>query len=146
MFLTPSEAFLVDGVRTDQCFVVDLLSDEFVLAERVSGLSGDGVYRPFLHLLLYSTIQHEERLTCTLLDTDNRDLRITHERTLNARVDIYIAESVLKQNLIPPITHAHTPSDSRRSWNKPIHVLASKSGQMNPSFSPFHLWKVAFSV
>lgn len=51
----------------DQCFVVDLLSDELVLTEGVSGLSGDGVDGTFLHLLLYSTIQHEERLAGTLL-------------------------------------------------------------------------------
>ncbi len=31
------------------------------------GLSGDGVYRAFFHLLFHSTVQHEERLTCTLL-------------------------------------------------------------------------------
>ncbi len=51
----------------DQCLVVNLLPDEFVLTEGVSGFSGDGVYRAFFHLLFYSTVQHEERLTCTLL-------------------------------------------------------------------------------
>ncbi len=50
-----------------QCLVVNLLPDEFVLTEGVSGFSGDGVYWAFFHLLFYSTVQHEERLTCTLL-------------------------------------------------------------------------------
>lgn len=52
---------------TYQSLVVNLLPDEFVLAEGVAGFSGDGVYRPLLHLLLYGTVQHEERLAGTLL-------------------------------------------------------------------------------
>lgn len=69
-----SEPLLVDFElgSTDQCFVVDLLSDEFVLTKGVSGLTGDGVYGPFFHLLLYSTIQHEKGLPCTLLNTQDR--------------------------------------------------------------------------
>lgn len=55
------------GAHTDQLLVVDLLSDELVLAERVACLTGDGVDRSFLHLLLYSAVQHEERLSCTFL-------------------------------------------------------------------------------
>lgn len=53
--------------RTYQSLVVNLLPDEFVLAEGVAGLSGDRVYRPLLHLLLYGTVEHEERLAGTLL-------------------------------------------------------------------------------
>lgn len=53
---------------TYQSLVVNLLPDEFVLAEGVAGFSGDRVYRPLLHLLLYGTVQHEERLAGTLLE------------------------------------------------------------------------------
>lgn len=52
---------------TYQSLVVNLLPDEFVLAEGVAGFSGDRVYRPLLHLLFYGTVQHEERLAGTLL-------------------------------------------------------------------------------
>lgn len=55
---------------TDQCLVVNLLPDEFVLAQRVAGLSCDRVYRTLLHLLLHGTVQHKERLTSTLLETE----------------------------------------------------------------------------
>lgn len=55
--------------RTDQRLIVDLLSDQFVLAEGVTGFSGDRVDRPFLHLLLHGTVQHEQRLASTLLQT-----------------------------------------------------------------------------
>lgn len=57
-------------VYTDQCLVVNLLSDEFVLAQRIAGLSCDRVYRTLLHLLLHGTIQHKERLASTLLDEE----------------------------------------------------------------------------
>ncbi len=63
-----------------QLFVVDLLSDEFVFAQRVASLSSDGVDGPFLHLLLYGTVQHEERLACTLL-TDRQTDRQTGRET-----------------------------------------------------------------
>lgn len=59
------------GVRY-QLFVVDLLSDEFVFTERITSFSGDGVNRSLLHLLLYGTIQHEERLARTLLKDRRR--------------------------------------------------------------------------
>lgn len=52
---------------TDQSLVVDLLSDEFVFTQRVACLSCDGIYWAFLHLLLHRTVEHEERLPCTLL-------------------------------------------------------------------------------
>lgn len=52
---------------TDQCFVVNLLPDEFVLAEGVAGFSCDGVNGSLLHLLLDGTVQHEQRLAGTLL-------------------------------------------------------------------------------
>lgn len=55
-----------------QLFVVDLLSDEFVFTERITSFSGDGVNRSLLHLLLYGTIQHEERLARTLLKDRKR--------------------------------------------------------------------------
>lgn len=54
---------------TDQSLVVNLLPDEFVLAEGVAGLSCDRVYWSLFHLLLHGTVQHEERLTSTLLET-----------------------------------------------------------------------------
>lgn len=63
------------GAHTDQLLVVDLLSDELVLAERVASLSGDGVDRSFLHLLLYRAVQHEERLTCTFLQNETEKER-----------------------------------------------------------------------
>lgn len=52
---------------TDQRFVVDLLPDELVLAQRVAGFSCDGVNGSLLHLLLDGTVQHEQRLSSTLL-------------------------------------------------------------------------------
>lgn len=52
---------------THQCLVLNLLSDEFVLAEGVARLSGDGVYGSLLHLLFDGAEQHEERLASTLL-------------------------------------------------------------------------------
>lgn len=62
------EACLGSPDWTYQSLVVNLLPDEFVLAEGVAGFSGDRVYRPLLHLLLYGTVQHEERLAGTLLE------------------------------------------------------------------------------
>lgn len=53
-----------------QCLVVNLLSDEFVLTERVASLSCDGVNGAFLHLLLDGTEEREKRLSCTLLQED----------------------------------------------------------------------------
>lgn len=52
---------------TDQCFVVNLLSDELVLTKRIAGLSCDGVNGALLHLLLDGTVQHEQRFSRTLL-------------------------------------------------------------------------------
>lgn len=52
---------------TYQSLVVNLLPDEFVLAQGVAGFSGDRVYRPLLHLLFYGTVQHEKRLAGALL-------------------------------------------------------------------------------
>lgn len=52
---------------THQRLVLDLLSDELVLAEGIARLSGDGVYGSLLHLLFDGTEQHEERLASTLL-------------------------------------------------------------------------------
>lgn len=52
---------------TDQCFVVNLLPDELVLAEGVASLSCDGVDGSLLHLLLHGTVKHEERLAGALL-------------------------------------------------------------------------------
>lgn len=52
---------------TDQCFVVNLLPDEFVLAEGVAGFSCDGINGSLLHLLLDGTVQHEQRLAGALL-------------------------------------------------------------------------------
>jgi len=43
------------------------LSDELVLAERVAGLSCDGVNGAFLHLLLDGTEEGEERFAGALL-------------------------------------------------------------------------------
>lgn len=58
----------INAVRiTNQCFVLYLLSYELIFTERVAGFSCDGIYRPFLHLLLYSTIEHKQRLSSTLL-------------------------------------------------------------------------------
>lgn len=56
-----------------QLFVVDLLSDEFVFTQRVASFSCDGVDRPFLHLLLYCAVQHEKRLSGTLLTDRQAD-------------------------------------------------------------------------
>lgn len=58
---------------TDQSFVVNLLSDELVLAEGVAGFSRDGVYGPLLHLLLDGTVKHEQRLPGTFLVRKQRD-------------------------------------------------------------------------
>lgn len=52
---------------THQGLVVDLLSDELVLAQRVPGLPCDGVNGPLLHLLLDGTEKGEERFSSTLL-------------------------------------------------------------------------------
>ena len=53
-----------------QGFVVDLLANELVLAERVAGLARDGVNGPLLHLLLDGAEQGEEGLPGALLDTE----------------------------------------------------------------------------
>lgn len=53
-----------------QRLVVNLLSDELVLTERVACLSCDGVNGAFLHLLLDGTEEGEERFACTLLQRD----------------------------------------------------------------------------
>lgn len=53
---------------TYQSLVVNLLPDEFVLAQGVAGFSGDRVYWPLLHLLFYGTVQHEKRLAGALLE------------------------------------------------------------------------------
>lgn len=58
-------------MSTDQSFVVNLLSDKFILAQRVAGFSCDAVNRPLFHLLLHGAVQHEERLTGTFLRRKN---------------------------------------------------------------------------
>lgn len=60
----------MSAYSTDQSLVVNLLSDEFVLAKGVAGFSRDRVYWSLFHLLLHGTVQHEERLTSTLLETE----------------------------------------------------------------------------
>ena len=67
MGLVPTNCSQKAVIGTDQGLVVDLLPDELVLAEGVAGLSGDGVYRTLLHLLLHGTVEHEQRLPGTLL-------------------------------------------------------------------------------
>lgn len=52
---------------TDQCLVVNLLSDEFILTEGITSFSCDCIYWPLFHLLLHGTVQHEKRLTGTFL-------------------------------------------------------------------------------
>lgn len=71
LYTVSGRGFSIVG-GTNQSFVVDLLSDEFVLAERVAGFTGDSVYWSFFHLLFYGTIQHKERFTSTLLYTQKR--------------------------------------------------------------------------
>lgn len=60
---------LSHGSRSDtyQGFVLDLLSDELVLAQGIASLSSDGVDGPLLHLLLDGAVQHEQRLPSTIL-------------------------------------------------------------------------------
>lgn len=59
--------FIINVFMTHQRLVFDLLSNEFVFAEGIASLSGDGVYGSLLHLLFDGTEQHEERLASTLL-------------------------------------------------------------------------------
>lgn len=69
---------------TDQCFVVNLLPDELVLAEGVAGFSCDGVYGSLLHLLLHGTVKHEQRLPSTLLvreETEREELPAVQPKT-----------------------------------------------------------------
>lgn len=54
-----------------QRLVVNLLSDELVLAQRIARLSCDGVNGAFLHLLLDGTEEGEEWLARTLLEWDS---------------------------------------------------------------------------
>lgn len=61
--LCPQSMFL----STDQSLVVNLLSDEFILAQRVAGFSCDCIYWSLFHLLLHGTVQHEERFSSTFL-------------------------------------------------------------------------------
>lgn len=63
MRASPESMFL----STDQGLVVNLLSDEFILAQRVAGFSCDCIYWPLFHLLLHGTVQHEERFPSTFL-------------------------------------------------------------------------------
>lgn len=59
---------------THQSLVLNLLPDQLVLAEGVTGFSCDGIDGTFLHLLLDGTVEHEERLSSTFLhnETDSR--------------------------------------------------------------------------
>lgn len=52
---------------THQSLVLNLLPDQLVLAEGVTGFSCDGINRTFLHLLLDGAVEHEERLSGTFL-------------------------------------------------------------------------------
>ena len=63
---------LNEDVGPYQNLVVNLLSDKFVLAEGVAGLSGDVVDGALLHLLLDGTEQGEEGLAGTLLKHTHR--------------------------------------------------------------------------
>lgn len=63
------------GGGTDQCFVVNLLPDELVLAEGVAGFSCDGVNGSLLHLLLHGTVKHEQRLPGALLGREETERR-----------------------------------------------------------------------
>lgn len=63
------------GGFTDQCFVVNLLPDELVLAEGVAGFSCDGVDGSLLHLLLHGTVKHEQRLPGALLGREETERR-----------------------------------------------------------------------
>ena len=46
---------------------IKLLSEKFLLRQRVPGLSRDHVHRPLLQLALDGPVQDEQRLTCMLL-------------------------------------------------------------------------------
>lgn len=52
---------------TYQGFVLDLLADELVFTQGVAGLSSDSVDGPLFHLLFDGAVQHEQRLSSTLL-------------------------------------------------------------------------------
>lgn len=67
---------------THQSLVLNLLSDQLVLTEGVTGFSCDGINRTFLHLLLDGTVEHEERLSSTFLP-NKRD------RTTNREVEVH---------------------------------------------------------
>lgn len=90
-----------------QLFVVDLLSDEFVFTQRVASFSCDGVDRPFLHLLLYGAVQHEERLAGTLLTDRQRQAAVSH--------------------LNPPLLHIHPEKSSAAAgFNQSSSFLMNK--------------------
>ena len=59
---------------THQSLVLNLLPNQLVLTEGVTGFSCDGINRTFLHLLLDGTVEHEERLSSTFLhnETDSK--------------------------------------------------------------------------
>lgn len=65
---------------TYQGLVVNLLPDELVLAEGVAGFSCDRVDRPLLHLLLYGTVEHEERLAGALLEEKHAGAMMEEDR------------------------------------------------------------------
>lgn len=52
---------------THQGLVLDLLPDEFVLAQGVPRLARDGIDGALLHLLLDGTVEHEQGLPSTFL-------------------------------------------------------------------------------
>lgn len=62
---------------THQSLVLNLLSNQLILTEGVTGFSCDGINRTFLHLLLDGTVEHEEWLSSTFLpnETDSRTNR-----------------------------------------------------------------------
>lgn len=54
-------------VCSHQRAVLHVLSQQPVVVQRVLGFSCHGVHRPFVHLVLYCSKQHVERLPCRFL-------------------------------------------------------------------------------
>lgn len=74
----PSTLTLTTCMCTNQCAVLHVLSEQPVVIQCVLGFSCHSVHRSLVHLVLYGSEQHVERLPCWLLTK--------HKEFINIRV------------------------------------------------------------
>lgn len=94
------------GQPTHQCFVLNLLPDQLILAQGITRLPCDGIDRALLHLLLDGAVQHEERLASAFL------FDRTHSKT-NIQVKVSLQQSLILRTLTRVLNfkQVHDPTD-----------------------------------